>query len=392
MTKQVFISGPARTPIGMFHGAFSDISAPQLGSFAAKAALERARLRPEQIDEAYFGNVVGAGLGQNVARQVVLGAGLPHSCGAVTVNKVCGSGMRAVIIAAQSIQSGDADVVLAGGCENMTRAPYLLSKAREGYKMGHGELTDAMIRDGLSDAYSNQHMGLCGEACARETGITREEQDNFAIASYKRLLAAHKAGQLHGLVPVEYKTKAGPSMLDHDEEPARFNEEKLRQLRPAFDAKGTITAGNASKISDGAAAMIVLSEEKAKTLGVPKAARILGYANAALAPERFPFAPTMAIRKLCDKLSMSIDKVDLFEINEAFSVVTLTSMKELNLPHEKVNVFGGAVAMGHPIGASGARIIVTLLDALRARGSKVGIACACIGGGEATAIAIETAT
>lgn len=391
MLKNVYLAGASRTPIGMFNGAYAEIPAPKLGSIAIKAALDRAKVDPKQVDEVYFGNVISAGLGQNVARQAARGAGLPDSCGAVTVNKVCGSGMRAIIIASQAIQCGDAELIVAGGCENMTRAPYLLLKARGGYRLGNGEIVDAMLRDGLVDAYSGTHMGIIGEACAKAAGIGRREQDDFAVASFKRLLAAQAAGVFkNSMTPVELPGKPGQTtVLDHDEEPAKFNEEKLRALKPAFDPAGTITAGNASKISDGAAALVVVGEERAKALGVARQARILGHANAALAPDQFPVAPIHAIRKLCDRLSLSLSQVDLFEINEAFSCVTLGVMKELKLPHEKVDVLGGAAAMGHPIGASGARIVVTLMDALRSRGGKIGIACACIGGGEASAVAIE---
>jgi acetyl-CoA C-acetyltransferase len=374
----------------MFNGAFSEIPAPRLGSLCVKASLERAKARAEEVDEVYFGNVLGAGLGQNVARQVALGAGLPVSCGATTVNKVCGSAMRAIVLAAQGIQCRDAEMIIAGGTENMTRVPYLLDKARGGYKLGNGELVDAMLRDGLTDAGTGRHMALCAEDCAKEAGIDREQQDSFAIDSFKRLIAATEAGRFKEvMVPVEVRSKAGPALVDRDEEPGRFNEEKFRKLRPVFDANGTITAGNASAISDGAASVVVVSEEKAKAAGIKPWARILGYANVALEPERFSFAPIHAIRKVCERLSLRVEQIDLFEINEAFSLVPLAAMRELKIPHEKVDVSGGAVAMGHPIGASGARIVVALMNALRHGNKKLGLATACIGGGEASAIVIE---
>ncbi len=390
MLKNIFLAGGSRTPLGMFNGAFANVSAPELGSVAIKAALERAKVDPKEVDEVLFGNVIGAGLGQNVARQAAIGAGLPVSCGATTINKVCGSSMRAIILAAQAIQCGDADLIVAGGTESMTGAPYLLPKARGGYRMGHGELIDAMIQDGLWDVYNDVHMGTCGDECAREYDITREQQDDFAVESYKRVLATQAAGHFDAVMaPVEVSSRSGTVVVDRDEEPTRFKEEKIRTLKPAFGKDGTVTAGNASGINDGAAAAVVVGEEKAKALGIVCSGRILGHTNVAMEPKKFTIAPVHAIRKLCDRLGLKLGDVDLFEINEAFAVVTLVAMKELGLSHEKVNVSGGAVAMGHPIGATGARLVVTLLNALRFREKKLGIACLCIGGGEASAIAIE---
>ncbi len=390
MLKNVFIAGGSRTPLGLFSGAFAEVSAAELGSAAIKAAIERSKISPNDVDEVLMGNVVGAGLGQNIARQAALGAGLPVSCGATTVNKVCGSSMRAVILAAQAIQCEDAGLIVAGGTESMTRAPYLLPKARGGYRMGHGELLDSMIHDGLWDVYNDVHMGTCGDHCARDYDVTREELDAYAVDSYKRVLAAQEAGNFDRvIVPIEVKNRKGTVVVDRDEEPARFNEEKLRKLRPAFGADGVVTAGNASGISDGAAAAVVVGEERAKTLGIKCEGRILGHTNVAMEPDQFSIAPIHAIRKLCDQLSLKLSDVDLFEINEAFAVVAVVAMKELNIPHDKVNVAGGAVAMGHPIGATGARIVVTLINALRLRKQKIGIACLCIGGGEASAIAVE---
>lgn len=391
MLKNVYLAGPARTPIGMFNGALAEVPAPQLGSLSVRATLERAGIRPEDVDEVYFGNVLSAGLGQNVARQVAIGAGLPVSCGAMTVNKVCGSALRTIVLAAQAIQCGDASLIIAGGTENMSRAPFLLPKARFGYKLGHGELVDAMLKDGLTDAYSGVHMAICAERCSAERNITRKDQDDFGVESFRRLIAATQAGAFKDIiVPVEVKgPKGAVTVVDTDEEAARFNEEKFRALKPVFDANGTITAGNASAISDGAASMAVVDGEKSKSGGIRRFARILGYANVAVKPDDFPIAPIHAIRKLCDRLALKVEDVDLFEINEAFSNVPIAAMRELNIPHSKVDVLGGAVAMGHPIGASGARIVLNLATGLKRSGGRVGIATACIGGGEASAIAIE---
>jgi acetyl-CoA C-acetyltransferase len=355
-----------------------------------KAALEKAGVRPDQVDEVIFGNVIGAGLGQNVARQCSIGAGLGNNVGATTVNKVCGSGLKAVMLASQAIQCGDAAVVVAGGTENMTRAPYLLEKARSGYRLGHGELIDSIIRDGLWDVYNYKHMGPCGDACAEKYAFSREDQDVFAIESYQRAIAAARSGAFKDeIVPVEAKVGKNLVAVNQDEEPARFNEARFRSIPPAFGKTGTITAGNASSINDGAAAVVVLSAEKVNSLGVKAQARILGYATASLEPEWFTIAPIAAIRKLCDRLSLKIGNVDLWEINEAFSVVPMAAMRDLSIPREKLNVNGGAVALGHPIGASGARTLVTLMNAMSQRNARLGVTCLCIGGGEAVAMAIE---
>jgi acetyl-CoA C-acetyltransferase len=390
MKTEVYLAGAVRTPIGAFCGAFESVTAPALGSAVAKAALARATVPGEQIDEVIFGNVVSAGLGQNVARQVAIGAGLSPSVGATSVNKVCGSGLKAVMLAAQAIQCGDASIVLAGGTENMSRAPYLLEKARSGYRMGNGELVDAMIRDGLWDVYKNVHMGLCGDRCAEKYGLTREQQDEFAVRSFKRALEATQKGSFaKEIEPIQVKAGKDMITVSEDENPKKFNEEKLRKLRPAFGEKGTVTAGNASSINDGAAAVVVVSGEKVKQLGLKPQARILGYASYAREPEWFTLAPIGALEKLMGKLSLQVNQVDLFEINEAFSVVPMAAMKELHLPDDKVNVHGGAVALGHPIGASGARTLVTLLNALKQRGGRIGVDTLCIGGGEAVAMAVE---
>jgi acetyl-CoA C-acetyltransferase len=390
MLKEVVIAGASRTAIGTFQGVLAEVPAPALGSAVVKAALQRASVPPDQVDEIIFGNVLSAGLGQNVARQVGMGADLPAGVGATTINKVCGSGLKAVMLAAQGIQCGDAAVVVAGGTESMSRAPYLLDKARGGYRMGNGELIDSMIRDGLWDVYNNKHMGMCGDACATRCEFTRQQQDDFAVASYKRALAAISSGAFaEEIVPVEAPAGKATVRVAEDENPKKFNEEKLRQLRPAFGKEGTVTAGNASSINDGAAAVVVLSAEKAKALGLKPQARILGFATASREPEWFTLAPIGAISRLMDKLRLKVEQVDLFEINEAFSVVTMAAMEELKIPHDKVNVHGGAVALGHPIGASGARTLVTLINAMKQRGARIGIDSLCIGGGEAVALAVE---
>ncbi|HUC85655.1 MAG TPA: thiolase family protein [Candidatus Acidoferrales bacterium] len=390
MIKDAYLVGGARTAIGGFCGAFEGTPAPALGSAVVKAALARARLNPGDVDEVIFGNVVGAGLGQNVARQVGLGAGLPANIGAATVNKVCGSSLQAVMFAAQAIQCGDASVVMAGGTENMSRAPYLLEKARGGYRLGNGEVVDSVIRDGLWDVYNNVHMGQCGDRCAEKYGFTREQQDDFAVASFKRAIAATNEKRFAGEIePVQVKAGRETITVAEDESPKKFNEEKLRKLRPAFGDKGTITAGNASSINDGAAAILVVSGEKVKSLSLKPTARILGYATFSREPEWFTLAPIGAIDKLLKSLSLQVRDVGLFEVNEAFAVVTLAAMRELDIPHEKVNVHGGAVALGHPIGASGARTLVTLLHAMQQHNARVGVNALCIGGGEAVAMAVE---
>jgi acetyl-CoA C-acetyltransferase len=390
MLKDVYLAGGVRTAIGAFTGALAEVPAPTLGSIAIQAALQRAGVSGDQVDEVIMGNVLPAGLGQNPARQAMIAAGLPKSVGATTVNKVCGSGLKAVMLAAQAIQCGDADTVVAGGMENMSRAPYLLLKARTGYRMGNGELIDSMVYDGLWDVYSNIHMGLCGDVCAKQEQFSREAQDDYAIASYKRALQAQTEGVFaQEITPVEVKDRKGTVVVDKDEEPGRFNEEKFRQLKPAFGKEGTVTAGNASSVDDAAAAILVLSPDKLQALGVTPQAKILGYTTASREPEWFTLAPVTAVDKLMKKLGWSVADVDLFEVNEAFSVVPMAVMKQLGVPHEKMNVHGGAVALGHPIGASGTRILVTLLNALKQRGQRTGIASLCIGGGEAVALAVQ---
>jgi acetyl-CoA C-acetyltransferase len=390
MKSEIWLAGGARTPIGGFMGSLAEVSAPTLGSIAIKEAMRRAGVTTEQVDEVIMGNVVGAGLGQNVARQAAIGAGLPPSVGATTVNKVCGSGMKSIMLAAQAIQCGDARTIMAGGTENMSGAPYLLAKARTGYRLGNGELIDAVIRDGLWDVYNNLHMGTFGDRTAAKESFTRQDQDDFAVASFQRAIAAQKDNTFASeIVEVEIKSKKGSTFVKEDESPGRFNEEKLRALKPAFDPAGSVTAGNASSINDGAAAIVVISPEQAKTLGVKPQARILGYSTFAREPEWFSLAPICAIEKLMQNLKLTVSDIDLFEVNEAFSVVTMAAMKQLKIPHEKMNVNGGAVALGHPIGASGTRILVTMLNAMEKRQSKIGLASLCIGGGEAVAMAVE---
>ncbi len=390
MISEVYLSGGARTAIGGFCGAFESTPAPALGSAVVKAALARSGIPAEAVDEVIFGNVIGAGLGQNVARQAAIGAGLSPSIGATTVSKVCGSGLKAVMLAAQAIQCGDASVVVAGGTENMSRAPYLLEKARSGYRMGNGELIDSMIKDGLWDVYNHVHMGTCGDRCAQKYGFSRQQQDDYAVASFQRALAAAANGVFaKEIEPVQIKAGREVITVAEDETPKKFNEEKLRKLRAAFGEKGTITAGNASSINDGAAALVVVSAEKSKALGLKPQAKILGYATYSREPEWFTLAPIGAIARLLQNLSLRASDVDLFEINEAFAVVPMATMKELDIPHEKVNVHGGAIALGHPIGASGARTLVTLLNAMKQRGARLGVDALCIGGGEAVAMAVE---
>ena len=390
MIKDVVLAGGVRTALGGFLGSLAGVPAPQLGGLVMRAAMQRAGVAPQAVDEVIAGNVLPAGLGQNVGRQAALAAGLAPAVGATTVNKVCGSSLKAVMLAAQAVQCGDAEVVLAAGMENMSQAPYLLPKARTGYRMGHGEIVDSMIHDGLWDVYNKLHMGACGDRCAEKYGFSRQEQDDFAVASYRRALKAQSDGTFAGeIVAVEIGGKKGTSLFALDEEPQRFNEEKLRKLGPAFGPQGTTTAGNASSISDGAAAIVVAAGEKARQLGLKAQARILGYSTQSQEPEWFSTAPIGAIAKLMSRLGWQTADVDLFEINEAFSVVPMAAMKELQIPHEKINVLGGAVALGHPIGASGARVLVTLLSALALHKAARGIASLCIGGGEAVALAVD---
>ena len=391
MNNDIYLAGSVRTPLGAFCGAFAEVSAVELGKTAVKAAIARSGVRPEDVEEVLMGCILSGGLRPNAARQVGIGAGLPESVPAATVNVLCASGMKAITLAAQTIQAGDAEVIIAGGIENMTRAPYMLEKARMGYRLGHGEIYDSMLRDALLDAFDGLHMGVSADKAAAKRGITREQQDEYAIESYKRAIQADKDGTFaREIVPVEIAGRKGKvTIVEHDEEPARFNEEKFRTLPPAFGKEGTVTAGNASSINDGAAAVVVASAEKAKQLGLKAEARILGYSTYANEPQWFALAPIGAIDKLLKKLSWQVADVDLFEINEAFSVVPLAAMQELGIPHDKTNVHGGAVCLGHPIGASGTRIVATLINALKTHGKRTGIASLCVGGGMGVAMAIE---
>lgn len=383
----IVIVAAKRTPMGAFQGALANLTAPELGACAIAAAMAEVGLKGEQIDEAYLGNVLSAGVGQAPARQAVLKAGLPDSIPCTTVNKVCGSGMKAVMLAADGLRLGGTNVVIAGGMESMSRAPYLLDKARSGFRMGHQSVLDHMFLDGLQDAYEGQLMGHYAQLSADRAGLTRADMDAFAIASLERALAAQRSGAFAAeLAPV----RAGDTLLlAEDEQPAKAKPEKIPQLKPAFSKTGTITAANASSISDGAAALILMRSDTAAQLGLPVLARLVGYQSHAALPAEFTSAPIGAIKDLLAKVGWRVEEVDLFEVNEAFAMVSLLAMAGCQLPHDKVNVNGGACALGHPLGASGARILVTLIHALRERGLKRGVASLCIGGGEATAVAIE---
>ena len=377
--------------MGSFNGVFTAVPATKLGSVAIAAALQRIRLSPDQVEAVHMGCVLSAGLGQAPARQASLGAGIPQSVGAVTVNKVCGSSLQTVIMAAQAIALEEANIVVAGGMENMTRAPYLLENARQGYKLGHKELTDSLIKDGLWDVYNNFHMGDGGELCAKKYGLTRQEVDDFALESYRRAREATASGAFKKeIVPVDVPQRKGPAVpVSEDEEPNRVDLCKMRDLKPAFQEHGILTVGNSPSCNDGAAALIVMAEEEAARRGLTPLATIVGYAGAALAPEWFTIAPIEAITLVLKKTGLTSGDIDLFEINEAFSAVSLAINRELGLDDKKVNVHGGAVALGHPIGATGARILTTLIHGMEARGARRGLASLCIGGGEALAIIVE---
>lgn len=390
MNDVVILSG-VRTPIAAFQGAFASLTAPQLGAAAIAAALERAGLAPDQVDEVLMGNVLSAAIGQAPARQAALFAGLPKSVPCTTINKVCGSGMKAVMMAAQAIRLGDAHTVVAGGMESMTNTPYALPNARAGYRMGNGNLVDLMIHDGLWDPYHNTHMGNCGDLCAKEEGFSREEIDAYAAESYRRAQAAQANGTFNDeIIPVSVPQRKGdPVQVTTDEEPGRGAPEKLPSLRPAFDKEGVTTAGNASSINDGAAALVLSSAEYANQNGLTPIGRVVGYAQHAQEPQWFTTAPAAAIQKLLAQQNLTVADIALFEVNEAFSVVAMHSAKAVGIPHDKLNVNGGAVSLGHPIGATGARLVLTALHELRRRGGKYAIATPCIGGGEATAVLIE---
>jgi acetyl-CoA C-acetyltransferase len=393
LSEVVIIAG-CRTPVGKFQGSLSDLSAPQLGAIAVREAVKRANLDPKQVDECIMGNVVSAGLGQNPARQAAIFGGLAPEVGAMTINKVCGSGLKAVALAAQAIQTGNSSIVVAGGMESMTNAPYLLPQARKGYRLGNSTVIDSMVHDGLWDIYNDYHMGITGENVAEKYGITREEQDEFALNSHRKAVAAIKECRLKSqIVPVELPTKkkGTPAVIfDKDESPREDTTiETLRALKPAFKKDGTVTAGNAPGVNDGAAAVVVTSAERAKKLGAQPMVRIVAQATSGIDPQWVMMAPVGAVRQIWEKTGWKKDEVDLYELNEAFSVQALGVMRELGLDINRVNVNGGAVAIGHPIGASGARVLVTLIYEMIRRDVRKGIAALCLGGGNAVAMAVE---
>lgn len=390
--REVVIVGAARTPIGNFGGSLAEVSAVQLGVTAAKAAMERAGINPDQVDDVIIGNILSTGLGQNPARQVAIHAGIPQTTPAMTINKLCGSGLRAVSMAAQFISLGDADVVLAGGIESMSNAPYFMPKARFGQKMGHGQILDSMISDGLTDVFHDYHMGITAENIAQRWSISKEEQDQYAALSQNRAEAAQKAGKFADeITPVVIPQRKGePKVVDTDEYPKHgMTVEKLAKLRPAFKKDGTVTAGNASGINDGAAMLIVMSKERAQSLGLKPLVTITSYAQAALDPQIMGYGPVPATKKALEKVGMNIKDIDLIEANEAFAVQALAVTKDLGLDPQKVNVNGGAIALGHPIGASGARILTTLIYEMLRRDAKTGLATLCIGGGQGTSLIVE---
>ena len=389
--RQVVIAGGKRTPVGAFQGSLATVPATRLGATAIQAALEVSGVSGDSVDEVIMGNVLSAGQGQAPARQAALYAGLPKSVECLTINKMCGSGLKAVMLASQAIQCGDAEVIVAGGMESMSLSPFLIPRAKTGLQLGHTELVDSIITDGLWDVYNDKHMGSCAETCVRKYQFTREEQDEFAQESYTRAQNTQRDGIFSNeIVPVEIKDRKGNlSEVTEDDEPQRANFEKMTKIRPAFEKDGTVTAANSSKINDGAAAVVMMSAEKAADLGVKTVARIVAQASFSQEPEWFTTAPVRAIRKVLDKSGLTVDDIDLFEINEAFAAVTMAAEKDLGLDHDKVNIHGGAVALGHPIGASGARILVTLLNAMESRKAKLGLATLCIGGGEASAVIVE---
>lgn len=389
--KNVYIVAAVRTPLGSFGGQFAGVSATKLGAAAIKGALEKGGVSPDQVDEVFMGNVLSANLGQAPARQAALFAGIPNTVPCTTVNKVCSSGAKAIMFAAQAIMLGDKDVVVAGGMENMSQTPYYIPKARYGQKYGHGQLVDGLVMDGLTDVYNQSLMGVCADATAEKYGITREEQDAFAIQSYQRTAAATEAGKFEAeIVPVEVPQRKGdPLVITTDEEYKRVKFEKIPALRAAFSKTGTVTAANASTINDGASALILMSEEKMKALGLKPLAKVVSYADAAHEPEWFTTAPPVAAQKALDKAGLQVDNIDVFEVNEAFSVVTMAFNKAMHISEEKVNINGGAVSLGHPLGASGARIVTTLVHALHQTNGQYGLAAICNGGGGASSIILE---
>jgi acetyl-CoA C-acetyltransferase len=390
MSAGAFILAAQRTPIGSFQGGLGTVPAPRLGAAAIQAALKKSGLQPADIQECIMGEVLSAGVGQAPARQAAIFAGLPTSVPALTVNKVCGSGLKSIMLGADSISLGYADAIVAGGQENMTLAPHLLENSRIGFRMGPAQMTDSMIKDGLWDPFNNWHMGSAGELCVREFRVTREEQDEFAKSSYLKAQKAQSDGAFQAeITPVEIAGKGASTVVDTDEEPLKARFDKMSQLKPAFDKDGTITAANASKLNDGGAAVVLASEALVQKKGLRPMARIVAHSTFAQDPKWFTTAPIGAMKLVCERAGLSLDKIDLFEINEAFSVVTMAAIKELKLPPAKVNIHGGAVALGHPIGASGARLLVTLVHALEQKKARYGMASLCIGGGEAVAVIVE---
>ena len=386
--NETYVYGYSRTPIGCFNGSLKTVSAPNLGATVIKSVLEKTKINKADINEVIMGNVLSAGVGQAPARQASIYAGLPYSVQCMTINKVCGSGLKAIMLADQAIKQEDAKAIIAGGMENMSMAPHYLLNKREGLNFGDTKLKDAILNDGLWDPYNKMAMGSCAEILNKEENISREEQDRFAIQSYERSNNAIKNGLFKDeIVPVEVSSRKGSILIDTDEEPLRFNKDKILQLRPVFNKEGSITPANASSINDGAAVLLLGSNSN--SFDAKPIAKIIAHTSFAMDPIYFTKAPIFAIKELIKKTDLSINDIDLFEINEAFSCVSLTAIKQLNLSEEKVNIYGGAVSMGHPIGASGARILVTLLNALKNKKKKYGIACLCIGGGEASAILVE---
>ncbi|MCF8364134.1 MAG: acetyl-CoA C-acyltransferase [Bacteroidales bacterium] len=388
--KEVYIISAVRTPIGSFGGSLSGLTATQLGAEAIKGALSKAGVEATQVDEVFMGNVLSANLGQAPARQAALFAGLPNSVPCTTINKVCSSGLKSVMLGAQSIMLGDADVVVAGGMESMSNVPHYIENVRKGMKLGHGKLVDGMIKDGLWDVYNDYHMGNAADNTAKVRNISREAQDELAVESYKRAAQATEAGHFRAeIVPVEIKTRKGTVIVDQDEEYKNVRFEKIPELRPVFNKDGTVTAANASTINDGAAALVLMSKEKAEALGLKPLAKIIGYGDAAREPEWFTTAPSLAIPKAIAKAGLKIDDIDYFEVNEAFAVVSLAVMNDLNLNKDKVNIWGSGVSLGHPLGATGARILVTLVNVLMQKNARYGVAGLCNGGGGASSVVIE---
>ena len=388
--NKVVITSAKRTPIGALSGSLSSLSAAKLGSIAIKGVLEDSKIDPLKVDEVIFGNVLTGGQGQAPARQAAIYAGLPDKIECMTINKMCGSGLKSVMLAQQSIQCGHADVIIAGGQESMSNAPYLLPNARAGYRLGDGKLVDSMVKDGLWDVYNDIHMGNCAESCAKDFNFSREELDEFSIDSYKKAIEAGKSGKFKDeIIKVPVKVRREEVLVETDEEPEKVKFDKIPSLRPVFAKDGVVTAANASSINDGAAALLVTSEEKAKELGLKPLVEIVAQASVAKKPIEFTTAPTDAINKVLKKANLTLDNIDLFEINEAFAVVSLANNKLLGLDPSKVNVNGGAVALGHPIGASGARILVTLIHEMKKQNSNYGLASLCIGGGEASAVIVK---